>query len=101
MIPIACLPNGLSQRGVDQSLPLPAPVFVDRISQAVILLAGDETNSLECCEMLLRLGEIADHQVGFAEMLVCAALARVERPRQPVMLEPRDERPEPVMSRVK
>jgi hypothetical protein len=47
-----------------------------------VLLAGDEANSLERCEMLLRLGEIAEHQVGFAEMLVRAALTGIERQRR-------------------
>src|SRR5262249_21570986 len=50
----------------------------DRPLEVVVLLAADEADVFQMREVLLGRGRIAKHQVGFAEMLVGTAMARIE-----------------------
>jgi hypothetical protein len=53
----------------------------DRPLEVVVLLAADEADVFQTREVLLGGGRIAKHQVGFAEMLVGTAMARIEHQR--------------------
>jgi hypothetical protein len=53
-------------------------VLCDRTLKVIVLLAGNETNSLQRCEMLFGFPTITKHQVGFTEVLVRAAVPRID-----------------------
>jgi hypothetical protein len=59
----------------------------DRLLEVVELAAAEEAELVELAEVLLRLGDIADHQVGLAEVLVGAAVLGIEAQRLVVVLE--------------
>jgi hypothetical protein len=61
----------------------------DRPLEVVVLLAADEADVFQMREVLLGRGRIAKHQVGFAEMLVGTAMARIEHQRLLVMSDRR------------
>ena len=59
-------------------LALPAPVLVDLLLQIVELLARQQADLLQRLQMRFGLGQLADHQVGLADIFVGAAMARIE-----------------------
>jgi len=60
-------------------------VFCDCSFQIIVFLTGDEADSLQGGEMLFCFGEIASHQVCFAEVFVRTAMSRVKGQRPLVM----------------
>src|SRR5207247_242769 len=62
-------------------------VVGNRLFQIAVLVAGEKAQLVEYREVLLRLGEIADHQVGLAEILVRAPVIGIDAQRLVVMLE--------------
>src|SRR5215467_2276844 len=65
------------------------PIPRDRPLEVVVLLAADEADVFQMREVLLGRGRIAEHQCGFAEMLVGTAMARIEHQRLLVMSDRR------------
>ena len=63
------------------------PVRVDFFLQIVILLAYTGADSFQRGQLLFRLGGIPGHQVGFAEVFVRAAVARIDLQRALIVLE--------------
>src|SRR3981081_4205364 len=61
----------------------------DRALEVVVFLATDEAEVFQMREVLLGGGSVAEHQCGFAEMLVGTAMARIERQRLLVMSDRR------------
>src|SRR5262249_48018278 len=61
----------------------------DRALEVVVLLAADEADVFQMREVLLGGGSVAEHQRGFAEMLVGTAMARIEHQRLLVMSDRR------------
>ena len=59
-------------------LALPALVLVDLLLQIVELLARQQADLLQRLQMRFGLGQLADHQVGLADIFVGAAMARIE-----------------------
>src|SRR6266446_10131990 len=57
--------------------------------EVVVFLAADEADVFQMREVLLGRGRLAEHQMGFAEMLVGAAMARIEHQRLLVMSDRR------------
>src|SRR5438552_2924439 len=62
-------------------------VVGDCLLQVAVLVAGEKAQLVEYREVLLRLGEIADHQVGLAEIFVRAPVIGIDAQRLVVMLE--------------
>src|SRR5262245_62344208 len=57
--------------------------------EVVVLLAADEADVFQMREVLLGGGSVAEHQCGFAEMLVGTTMARIEHQRLLVMSDRR------------
>ena len=66
---------------------VPALCRNDRLLQFQVLLAAGAADALQQREVLPRLGEVADHQVGLAEVLVRAAVLRIDAQRLVAVLE--------------
>src|SRR2546428_267516 len=62
-------------------------VVGNRRFQIAVLVAGEKAQLVEHREVLLRLGDIADHQVGLAEIFVRASVLGIDAQRLVVMLE--------------
>src|SRR5438445_3629142 len=73
-------PPKLIRRG---RLDLPAGFLVglDGLLEVAVLLAAEETQAVEPREVLLGLREVVEREVGLADVLVGAEVARVERQR--------------------
>src|SRR5215510_2906678 len=71
----------------------------DRPLEVVVLVAADEADVFQMREVLLGGGGVAEHQVGFAEMLVRAAMARIEHQRLLVMSDRRPHLAQPPPAR--
>jgi len=56
---------------------------------------------VEFVEMLSRIGEVARHEVGLADVLVGSAVARIQRERPLVVLERRFQLPESAVGETK
>src|SRR5438477_4043089 len=81
-------PRGCGRRGPEGTLLRRfAAVVGDRLLEVFVFLAGDETDRLQRAEVLLGFRQVVDHQVGFAGVLVGAAVTRVELQRALVVLE--------------
>src|SRR5439155_10572470 len=59
----------------------------DRLPEVFVLLTGDEADPLQVGEMLFRLREVVDHQIGLADVLVRASMSGIELERPPIVLE--------------
>src|SRR5215510_3171222 len=55
--------------------------------EILVLLAGDQADAPQAPEVLLRLRQVVDHEVGLTHVLVGSAMARIELERAPVMIE--------------
>jgi hypothetical protein len=69
-------------------------VLCEDTLEVVEFRARDETDALQCRELLLGFGSVAEHQICFAEMLMGAAVPRIERRRPPVVPERRVQLPQ-------
>src|SRR5260370_7824338 len=67
----------------------------DRPLEVVVLLAADEADVFQMREVLLGGGSVAEHQCGFAEMLVATAMARITHHPLLVMPDPPPHPPPP------
>src|SRR5512145_152903 len=59
----------------------------DRLLEIGVLGAGEEAELVEHAEVLLRLVHVPDHEIGLADVLVRAAVLRLDAQRLVVMLE--------------
>src|SRR5215468_12151924 len=55
--------------------------------EILVLLAGDQADAPQAREVLLRLRQVVDHEVGLAHVLVGSAMAGIELERAPVVIE--------------
>src|SRR3989442_15962635 len=62
-------------------------VLRDGALEIAVLAAAEEAQLVERAQVLLRLGDVADHQVGLAEVLVRALVLRIEAQGLVVVLE--------------
>src|SRR2546426_11295918 len=60
------------------SLSVPCPVGGDRLLEVRVLLARDQANFLQCCEVLCGLRGVVHHQVRFADVLMGSAMPGVQ-----------------------
>src|SRR5262250_2673498 len=70
----------------------------DRALEVVVLLAADEADVFQVRKVLLGRGRVAEHQTGFAEMLVGTAMTRIEHQRLLVMSDRRPQLAQPPIS---
>ena len=64
-----------------------ATVFRNGLLEILQLFAGQEADVSECGEMPLRARHVSGHEIGLADVLVSAAMARIELDRALIVLE--------------
>src|SRR5215510_12687528 len=70
-----------------RSLARLAAILHNFLLQVFIFLARDQADLMECRQVLFGLRELVHHQVCLADVLVCAAVARVELQRALIVPE--------------